>query len=433
MPSEIKTYVRSTSHSLKFGNQGKQDLILRFIPEYEKAVKFYVDYIWDSVIEYETKKGTVTWNRKNDLLQCPAMISTTDIVFESPLTARALKCAATQACGIVRSVTKKRIKDIALFQYCLQNNKPISKKLTKRLSNDMTKPDCNHINCELNSICLNLTNIKKNQFDLWIDFSALFKSNRGETITFPFKHTRMSNKWIEKGNIMTSFLLNRNQICIRFEVDIPIHKTTGISVGVDQGVTTCVTLTDGQDSAKNPHKHDLDSILNKMAKQESGSKRFRKSVAHRTNYINWSIHTINFDNIAKINFERITNIQYGKHVSPKLKHFTNVDIRDSMKSTCIEKGVLFSEVDNHGNSIRCNECGWTQKKNRKGKIFSCCKCNHTEDADRNAAFNVNERDQLPKLPFEFMTNRLHIKGFYWTIYGLFFESGEEITVPHPNK
>ena len=40
-------------------------------------------------------------------------------------------------------------------------------------------------------------------------------------------------------------------------------------------------------------------------------------------------------------------------------------------------------------STRCNECLYNDKLNRKKKQFKCLNCGYREDADKNAAKNIN--------------------------------------------
>ena len=42
-------------------------------------------------------------------------------------------------------------------------------------------------------------------------------------------------------------------------------------------------------------------------------------------------------------------------------------------------------------SQECSECGHIHGDNRKGKVFKCTRCGHTEDADVNAAKNIRKR------------------------------------------
>jgi hypothetical protein len=87
------------------------------------------------------------------------------------LSARALKCAATQACGIVQSVSNKRRKDLFTKKYLETNNRTPGKTLLNRLNKGMSKPDCAFINCELNSICVDVELKKTKYFEGFIQLS----------------------------------------------------------------------------------------------------------------------------------------------------------------------------------------------------------------------------------------------------------------------
>ena len=53
------------------------------------------------------------------------------------------------------------------------------------------------------------------------------------------------------------------------------------------------------------------------------------------------------------------------------------------------RGGVLELVNPRNTSIRCSQCLYESKENRKGKNFCCKKCGHTEDADDNAAKNIN--------------------------------------------
>jgi hypothetical protein len=65
-----------------------------FIADYRHACQVYIDHIWS------------TYGINNQHYDVPKFISTTDIPLTTQLSARALKCAATQAAGIVKAQLK---------------------------------------------------------------------------------------------------------------------------------------------------------------------------------------------------------------------------------------------------------------------------------------------------------------------------------------
>ncbi len=426
-----KTYIRSTFHYYrKDSNTEKISIIDDFIQNYGEAVRLYVDYIWDLKIEW--KKGRI-WDREKDFLDCPSMISTVNLKYAGPLSGRALKCAATQACGIVQAVVNKRKKDLSKLNWLKSKGKNPSKGLQKRVDQGLTKPECKSIECDLNSICMDIKSDDNKYFDGFIQLKSLWntssKYKRGLKIKIPFSHYRRSLKWKSKGILLKSINLNEARATLRWEVPKPELVKTGKIIAIDQGKIDCLTTSDKQMFKKDKHGHTLYSIIERLAKKKWGSKNFWKIAEQRKNYINWVVNQLNLTDVKEVKLEDIDNICYGRNVNRKLKHWINTQIEGSLYKLLEETGVLFTLEGSEFNSQRCNLCGWVQKSNRKGKKFKCKKCGHEEDSDFNASQNILIRDTLFKLPFGFRSLRLNLRGFYWIPTGLFEEFGQELTVP----
>ena len=75
--------IRSSTHHWNDLNKRKSILLHQFLDEYRESVSFYVDYLWNNIPK--------DWN-------VPKYIDSS-IKPDSDLSARALKCAATQASG----------------------------------------------------------------------------------------------------------------------------------------------------------------------------------------------------------------------------------------------------------------------------------------------------------------------------------------------
>src|SRR5262249_57275129 len=59
-----------------------------------------------------------------------------------------------------------------------------------------------------------------------------------------------------------------------------------------------------------------------------------------------------------------------------------------MRCCCEEKGVRIKFVSPYKTSQRCHSCGKIDSRNRKGERFRCVSCGHEDDADHNAAKNL---------------------------------------------
>jgi hypothetical protein len=110
--------ILSSRISLESANTGKQDKIALFIHDYRQAMDFYVDYLWTKC------------NIANQKYKTPKYIASDVKPPVSNLSARALKCAATQACGMVSA----RVTKLAKTQYVVKREQrkgqPIAKHMT---------------------------------------------------------------------------------------------------------------------------------------------------------------------------------------------------------------------------------------------------------------------------------------------------------------
>lgn len=419
--------IRSCSFSISEGNSTKLNLLKEFKNEYSNVTIKLIEYLWSTRIEYNNRILDVN----QGLYDCPLMMSSIPDL-GSFLSARAIKCAATQACAIVRSVLKARIKQENKLIYCKSKGYNYSK-LEEKLKNLPSKPNLTSINPEINSIIVNIGE-SNNKFDMWLNFSSLFKNKRGLKISIPLKHHRHSNKIAtESIGRKASILLCDNSVNIRYELPEIPKKRNGEVLSIDQGITDIITTNRNDQIATDIHGWTLSKILHKMSKLKLGSLAFARAKAHLRNYINYVIKRIDLNDVKEIKLEDIFNIKFKSNVSRLLKHWSNPLIRDSLIKVCEEKGVLLTLVPNEYNSQRCSKCGWTHKSNRKGKVFKCNNCGSVLDADHNASINILHRDNLVEIPYGFRNLKHNIKGFFWDEIKLCDKFGEELTVPQSQK
>lgn len=218
---------------------------------------------------------------------------------------------------------------------------------------------------------------------------------------------------LKRGKIKRGIRLSENYITFMFDIENPKQKESGNVVGIDIGQNFAISCSNGFQSGKDCHHHDLNSITERLCRKVKGSKGFKKVQSHRKNYINWTINQLDLTNVKQINIENIKNLRKGKRSSKKLNHWTYKDIFDKVENFSCEFGVQVYKKDPTYTSQRCSSCGWTRKTNRKGSLFKCGKCDFTLDADLNAARNIG----LP-LPEIFRKQRLQQKnrsGFYWYV------------------
>jgi transposase len=432
-----KEILKSSRHSINYANIGKRNMLDLFVSDMRDAVWTMVDYLWENRIEWCTidkKRGKIihVLDVKNNKFDVPNFISTTEFNF-GDLSARAIKRATSQALGIVSSSTKKRKKQYyKLAEKMRSGSDPKSyKRLQSKIdSNPLTKPNrqTKTFDINLDSNCVKY--IAKNQtkvsgFDGWLVLKSIGKKY-GEII-LPINDTKHTNKLQERNfERKTSWLINNNEVKSIWSKRVKPTEGTKI-LGADQGLTTCLTLSDTQITKPNEHGYDLKSIIDILCRKKPGSNAYKATQEHRKNYINWSIKQLNLTNVKEFRLEELRNVRKGKKSSALLAHWTYTEINNQIFNLCGELGVPVTEQGSQYRSQRCNCCGWVQKLNRCRKEFICKSCGYSHDADVNGA--MNHAVDLYPLPFNFWRMQLNRKGFFWTSEGIYDTYGSEITVP----
>ena len=431
------TLIRTATHSTKFSNAGKLDVLRTFLSEYQLAVQHYVDYFWTTKVEWSLNDGSIkTLDVKNNQFDIPSFIST---VGNEPkntpnLSAKMFKSAAGQALGIVSAVIAKRNK--IAFRLNVATTKGDIKRVTKLQEQlekfNLTKPDATVTTANLDSNTLDFIEINKRTDERFKEFDGFLKiTSMSKTLGFieiPVKFHRQVKNLQKRGyKQKTTWFVSIDKVCSTWEKPKSTKKTSGRKVGADQGIKTCLTLSDGQSTSKCNHGHSLESIMQKLSRCKKGSNGFKRAQEHRTNYINWSIKQLNLDDINEIGYENVKNIRYGKNQSNFMKSWTFTTIRTAVERRCEEEGVLLTQQSSIYRSQRCSSCGFVHKKSRNKKQFTCTQCGHCLDADLNGA--LNHEVELPDIPYVLLSRKLNVSGFYWLESGLYSIDGEEITVP----
>ena len=380
--------IRSSKLSNKLINFNKKKNLSSFIDDYKKVTQDYVDMLWGNL---------------DQEYNCPKFISTKD--YDHPkLSQRAIKCAATQACGIVKASTEKVRKLIWVINKLKKENNDVSYLEEKLSKTKATKPTLTeNIKCELNSICCDLMQRK----GIWFLQLKSIGKQFGK-IRIPIKPHRQTMKWLKEGKVPSSFLISNNYVNLRFEIKNEL-KDNGTVVGLDQGITTCITLSDGQISKDDNHGWNLSKILTKLCSKKKGSNGFRRIQELRKNYINWSINQLNLKNIKQVNVEKLHDVRQFKKVDRFRSHWTYTLIVDKLKRYCEEQKVSVKEQCCVYRSQRCNVCGLVRKNQRQGKVHKC-QCGYIGDSDLNAS--LNHEIELPDVSFMRQLGH-NILGFYW--------------------
>ena len=417
--------IRSVKVTTKYANKSKINLLESFQIEYTKVVQRIVSHIWingyinknNTIFDFNKKKFDLDANLNNDFLK----------QFDNGLfTQRMLQACGTHSSSILRSCTVKNKQRQFMISKLMKNGKNTSHLQSLTNKEKISSPKFPLIQPQIDS---RFFDIKESgvEFDNFIQI-RLFKN---KTICIPFKKHKKYNEYESKGKMLNSLRISSNYLSFSFDLPDKEKRIEGIKLGADQGIVTCLTLSDGQVTKKNNHGYDLRSIMNALARKKKGSHGFLKAQEHRKNYINWSLNQLNLSNVKQINLEKLFQLGKGINKGKFLSSFTYTLIKKKLESLSETEGFGISEIGNEFRSQRCSNCGWTQKSSRKEKMFDCKLCGFATDADLNASLNLEE-DRLPPVPKWVREEKRNRKGFYWNLDGI-FDSSRESIVPFVQK
>jgi putative transposase len=392
--TQLLEMIKSTKTTLKFSNKKKLESLSLFVDEYRRVVSLFVDMLWDvsdirCLLDKELTDRIDTW-----------------------LSARAVQCAGKQASGIVRGCRKKQSK--RLFQ--INKFKKLgmfkkARKLQKIYDNiKVSKPNIQSVQPELDSRFVKIVMDNKTGFDGWLTISSLGNKLK---IIVPFKKTKHFNKMLERGTVKDGVRISKENITFLFDFAEPIPIQFGKIIGIDIGQKTTLTCSDGQIIDADKHGHTYSSICQKLSRKKKGSKNFEQTDKHRSNYIRWAVNRLNLNGVQKINLERIKHLRRGKKSSRLLSHWNYAELVDKLEEKLNDSGVQIVKVSPTYTSQRCSRCGWTRKRNRKGKQFKCDKCSFECDADLNGSLNISF-DLVPITKQERL-QRKNVTGFFWNV------------------
>ena len=195
-------------------------------------------------------------------------------------------------------------------------------------------------------------------------------------------------------------------VSILIDATIQPKKKTGKSIGIDLGLKSFATLSDGTiiDNMKffREKQSEIAKFQKHLSRKVKGSNRYRKNklriarlhndVANRRNYFLHNITTYLVDNYDIICIEdlnvsgMLSNHKLAKAISDTSFH----QFRSMLEYKCRWYGKELSIIDRfYPSSKTCSNCGWKKEDlTLSDRIFKCEKCGIEIDRDLNAALNI---------------------------------------------
>jgi len=345
----IKAHKRKNSGSMRrasriyltHANAGKVAALKAFLLLYVNVVNYFIERFW---------------SMKDFTAALAERVVTSRAVNRFKITARLAQCAAKQAKEIVRSQKERKIKTM-----------PLLRRKVATLDNRFVK----------------IEEFKGASFDLAISFGSGLPR-----VTIPINRTAHMNRYFGQGwRVGSTIRLGMNEqgvwIELIFEKERPELRREGKTIGIDRGFRKAFVTSDGQE---------IGAELRDQIKRKG--KRSKTSYHHIRTELFRRLKQLKLEGVKEIVLEDLRHIKHGKrgtfsrHVNRLLSFWSLTRARDWLRCRCEELGIRIIFVSPYKTSQRCHSCGKIDSKNRKGERFRCVSCGHEDDADHNAAKNL---------------------------------------------
>jgi IS605 OrfB family transposase len=202
--------------------------------------------------------------------------------------------------------------------------------------------------------------------------------------------------------------------------ELPPADTSGGVLGVDLGIVQLATDSEGTQYSGEPvrslrQRHRTHSrVLQKRAKKHHSKAAYRRLVRRRrqvSRYQRWVNHNISkrlvetaLTSRKALALEDLSGIRerdngFGREMRWQLGNWAFDQLRQFVAYKAQRAGVPVVFVDPRDTSRTCSACGSCDKANRKSQSHFCClECGFEDNADRNAARNIEARATLLTWP-----------------------------------
>lgn len=343
--------VRSSKCSLKFSTIAKQEKLKSILVEYSNVVNFFIEKFW----EITPSKG--------QLLKGIVNLPTTW------LSARLRKVAAREAIDMILSSKNKKDEKARTF-----------------------KPRHYGKSMSVSSTIANLQ-VKKNAntYDCWLHIASV---GDGIILDLPIKLHKHFNELKAKGKRLESFIIKENCVQFCFEIETGIKKETGKVIGIDTGINALASTSDNCQ-----YGLDVKELVSKIKRKKHGSnaqKKVRRALRQRIDevakeVIKDNVKLVVVEDLKKMNHNSKVKRRLTKNMRRSLGAWTYRYWLNRIAMTCENNRVAYRKVNPAYTSQRCYACGHIERGNRNGEMFLCLKCGHADNADINAAKNIEFR------------------------------------------
>jgi len=165
----------------------------------------------------------------------------------------------------------------------------------------------------------------------------------------------------------------------------PAIREKGEVLGLDSNYKNGLVTSDGQFIGKEVYDR-----IQEFSKRQKHTKAEAKSMMFH------ALKGLDFKGVQVLAIEDLKNVKSGtrgkfpRRFNRRLSHWFYGTYSTWLEQRCEELGIRLERKDPWKTSQRCPKCGKWDKRSRKGDVFKCVFCGHSDHADLNAAKNIRD-------------------------------------------
>jgi IS605 OrfB family transposase len=389
--------IRSTKCSLKFCTARKREELQKVISEYGRVVNVFIDHFWAN--------GTV---EKAKLLKPIVDLPETWLSFSLR------QLAAREALDLIKSTkevissNKEQIKlSISAISGKIETIKPTTRANRRRINNlhcrlkknkmklDMMqprKPKHRGKRMPVSSLVAKLQKPKAEtkEFDLWLHLANVGSKIK---LDLPIKLHKHFKDLEAEGERINSYIITKDYVQLCFERETGPKKEVNSLIGIDTGINALASLSTGEQLGT-----DISEIIARVKRCKWGSKgrkraanTLRQRICEVAKQVTKRADLVVVEKLKNLNNHSKFKGRLSKNIRSSIGSWNYSYWLRRLEMCCEVNRVSFRTVSPSYTSQKCSKCGDVDRTNRIGEKFKCQNCNHTGNADINAALNILER------------------------------------------
>lgn len=339
---KVKSMRRTYRIRLNDLNLGKQQELVAFLTLCHDMTQYFIDMFWSRQDFSSSLSDLATVHKGRDKFH---------------ITTRLAQAAAKQAKEIVRSTVKKG------------NNKPNLR---------------NHT-----FTCYSHFGYVEEFNQQGFDYALVLTGSGAPKLIIPFNSDLPLNKKLVNGWVIgTTFRIGYTKdktlwVEVIVEKAMPELRTEGSVVGMDSNYKQGLVFSNGTSTGT--------AIYEKI---QTFTKRQKNTHKEIDSMFGQALNQTDLSGIKVLVIEDLKYVKSGKRgtfsrrFNSRLSHWLYAKVVDRIVSRCEELGIRLERKLPAYTSQYCAVCNKWDKRSRKGSEFHCVHCGHTDDADHNAAKNL---------------------------------------------